>query len=144
MSNQSRIDEIFGRQPKKIWTALATLGLLAVAVATILPIINVLTGDPTVSFYRMSPLFKYIYACGALSLLVSRLFSGYKGSEMRVKRLSRIETWSALFFCVGAFFLFYDTGTARNWLAFTLAGAVIQCYTSIMIPRTLKKAIDKE
>ena len=62
---------------------------------------------------------------------------------MRVRRLSRIESWSAIFFCVAAFFVFYDQTSLRDWLAFTLAGGCIQAYTSIMIPRALSKGDKK-
>ena len=36
--------------------------------------------------------------------------------------------------------MFYDPTTARDWLAFTLAGGIIQIYTSIMIPRVEAKS----
>lgn len=74
-------------------------------------------------------------------LLVARIMNRYTGQILRVKRLYRIETWSALFFCVATFFLFYSSDSSRDWLAFTLAGGVLQVFTSIMIPRTLSKAI---
>lgn len=141
MAKQSEIDAIIGPQPKRIWLLLSTLGLLTIVAATLIPVITVASGSLRGSYFDMNPTFKFIYAAGALLLFVCRLFSPYKGNELRVKRLSRIETWSAIFFCVGAFFLFYDTDTTRNWLAFTLAGGAIQCYASLMIPRAVNKAI---
>lgn len=59
--------------------------------------------------------------------------------SLRLKRLYRLETWSALFFCVGTFFIFYDRAGVSDWLAFTLAGGAVQAYTSIMIPRAMRK-----
>lgn len=57
------------------------------------------------------------------------------GISLRLRRLLRLEAWSALIFIVGAVFLFINTDVMRDWVAFTLAGGIIQVYTSIMIPR---------
>lgn len=106
-----------------------TVGMLLIVAGTVLPI-----------FRLDNDIYKYVYSAGALMLLVSRLFNPYKGDNLRLKRLVRIESWSAIFFCVAAFFMFYDPTTARDWLAFTLAGGIIQIYTSIMIPRVAAKS----
>ena len=58
--------------------------------------------------------YKWIYAAGAICALVGRL-------------------------CAGAFFIFYAGDTSRDWIAFTLAGAILQIYTSIMIPRAIRR-----
>lgn len=108
------------------------VGLLLIVAGVALPFIMVMGG-------WHSEAYKYIYAAGALTLFVSRLFSPYKGDNLRLKRLFRLETWSAVFFCVGAFFMFYPPGNnMRDVLAFTIAAAVIQCYCSIMINRKAK------
>lgn len=86
-----------------------------------------------------SDLYKYVYGGGALMLLIGRIFTTYKGDNLRLKRLYRIEGWSAIFFCVAVFFMFYEDASSRDWIAFTLAGGAIQIYTSIMIPRTIAK-----
>lgn len=116
---------------QKIVLASVTIGMLLIAVAIMIPIF---TG--TIE----SDVFRYIYASGALILLVGRLFSRYEGSDLRLKRLYRLETWSAVFFCVSAFFLFYDKTMLRDPLAFTLAGGLIQTYTAIMIARRIDRA----
>ncbi|MCC8071956.1 MAG: hypothetical protein LIO90_09170 [Bacteroidales bacterium] len=103
---------------------LAIFGLLLVGSGTLMPLLNF--GIP----YN-----KYIYCTGAVALLVGRIAAPYRGSSMRVKRLSRIEFWSAVIFCVAGFFMFYEPAGVRDWLAFTLAGAVLQVYSSLMIPR---------
>ncbi|MBO5780475.1 MAG: hypothetical protein J6R27_05175 [Muribaculaceae bacterium] len=131
------MNDILGPQPKPIWTILATVALLMIVVATFVPIFTAFSTP----YIAQSRWFAWLYAAGALLLLVARLFSQYKGSVERVRRLSRIECWSAIFFCVGAFFLFYDKTSARDWLAFTLAGGAIQIFTSIMIPLALRKAM---
>ena len=104
--------------------------MLLVAIGTVMPLF---AQDMT------NETFKYVYGAGAVLLLVGRLFSGYKGDNIRLKRLYRIESWSAIFFCVAVFFMFYERAGARDWLAFTLAGGAIQVYTSLMIPRTIAK-----
>ncbi len=116
----------------KIVELLSTLGLLLVAVGIMLPLFKGLDFTP----------FRYVYAAGAVIVLVGRLI-GMKtpaGEPLRLVRMRRLEKWSAIFFCVGAFFLFYDHGTVRDALAFTLAGGVVQAFCSIMIPRLEAKA----
>lgn len=128
--------DVVGPQPRPIWLILSTIALLMIVAGTMMPLFQ---RDKILLF--MPPLFRYIYTAGAVILLISRLFSPYKGTDSRVKRLYRIEAWSSVFFCVGAFFLFYEPYTARDWLAFTLAGGAIQIYSSIMIPRAIRKAL---
>jgi hypothetical protein len=108
---------------------LIAIGLLLIVVGVLLPIIGM-----------RDDMFKWVYAAGALIGLVGRLFN--KAPEdvpMRVKRLLRIEAWSAIFFCVGAFFMFYPGSNTADWLAFTLAGGAVLIYTSIMIPLAMRK-----
>ena len=50
----------------------------------------------------------------------------------------RMEAWSSVMFCAGAFFLFYGTAP-RDWIAFTLAGGLIIVFTSWRIPREINK-----
>lgn len=108
-----------------------TIGMLLIAAGTVMPLLMQDTSND---------LFKYVYGGGAVMLIIGRLFTSYKGDNVRLKRLYRIETWSAIFFCVAVFFMFYEGAGARDWLAFTLAGGAIQIYTSIMIPRTIAKS----
>ena len=76
------------------------------------------------------PLFSRRPAVGCRQLPVCLLG---RSTDARLKRLHRIESWSAVFYCAAAFLLFY-THELRDWLAFTLAGAAIQIITSIAIP----------
>lgn len=110
----------------------APLALLVIFLATLVPFL--LMGQ---QWAREA--FPYVYSAGALALLLVRLFTPFKGSDMRLKRWHRIESWTAIIFCVGAFFLFYNPHQLRDWLAFTLAGAVLQAITSIAIPAREKK-----
>ncbi|MDE6514087.1 MAG: hypothetical protein K2L05_07895 [Muribaculaceae bacterium] len=117
---------------KKISPALFLVGLLAVAVGVLMPI---LSNDP------FGNAFRYVYAGGAAMTLLGRLFkpSFPKEAPIRVRRLDRMESWSALLFCVAAFFAFYSAPALRDWLAFTLAGAAIQIYCSIALSIALRK-----
>lgn len=108
---------------------IVTIGLLLIVAGTVMPILCVATDA-----------WKYIYGSGALILIIGRLLTpAPAGVSLRVKRLCRLETWSALLFCVATFFMFYPGAGNSDWLAFTLAGGVIQAYTSIMIPRAMRR-----
>lgn len=134
MSENSKIsaDQIIGRQPGRIALAGMTIGMLLVVAGTLSPLMG-----GHVSLYR------WIYGAGAALLLVTRILTPYTGKSLRLKRLYRIESWAALFFCVATFFMFYQPGIMRDWLVFTLAGGAIQIYTSIMIPLVVKKETAK-
>lgn len=110
----------------------APLALLVIFLATLVPFF-------LIEQQWAREAFPYVYSAGALALLLVRLFTPFKGSDMRLKRWHRIESWTAIIFCVGAFFLFYNPHQLRDWLAFTLAGAVLQAITSIAIPAREKK-----
>lgn len=83
--------------------------------------------------------YRWVAASGALILLVARIFTRYTGPDVKLRRLVRIQMWSAIFFCAASVFLFVPGGTLRDFIAFTLAGAAIQIYTSIAIPARRKK-----
>lgn len=119
----------------KILQGLVPAGLLLIALATVEPLI----------LHPFSPggWYPYVYAAGAVVLLLCRLFTTNSAKDLRLRRLYRMESWSAIFFCVGTFFLFYPAGTMRDWLAFTLAGAAIQIFTSILIPMRRRKLLKK-
>lgn len=132
MANKNRetggVDPVTGKLPSRIALWGMTLGMLLIVAGTLSPLMG-----GHVSLYR------WIYGAGALLLLVIRIFTPYTGKALRLKRLYRIESWAALFFCVATFFMFYQPGIMRDWLVFTLAGGAIQIYTSIMIPLVVKK-----
>lgn len=103
-------------------------GMILIAIGILLPLISI---DIKTA--------RWIYAAGALTTLLGRIFTPYKGNSLRVRRLHHIQAWSAIFFCVGAFFMFYPGAGTTDWLAFTLAGGAIVIYSSIMIPLTQSK-----
>ncbi len=84
-------------------------------------------------------LIRWIYTAGAFVVLVGRLVGFYKGPSLRIKRLYGILIFSALLFCASASMMFIFQGTS-NWLAFLMAGVIVQLYASWMIDREAKKA----
>lgn len=113
---------------RKIGENILWVGLFALIVGLALPLI----------YGPQSMAYKYIFSAGAVITLVARFMTPYRGDNIRVKRLSRILVWAALFFCAAGFFMFYDPA-ARNWLALALAGALIQTYVSIVLPRAQRR-----
>ncbi|WP_297072002.1 hypothetical protein [uncultured Duncaniella sp.] len=106
-------------------TVLVTVGLLAIMVAAVLPLLRVAQDWA-----------RYLYAAGAVILLVGRFVApAVKNAPVRLRRLLHIEIWTAIIFMVGAVFLFLPSAGAKDWIAFTLAGGFLTLYTSIMIPR---------
>lgn len=100
-------------------------GLLIIVAATAMPLI-----------WMDNSWYQWLYAAGAVVLFIGRLMTpGLKEAPLRLRRLLRIETWGSLLFVAGAASMFWDSGSGRDWIAFTLAGGIIQVYTSIMIPR---------
>lgn len=127
--NSVQAPEMMPRQSAPAMWAV-NIGLLLIAVATLLPLIHI-TG----------PWFQWIYASGAALTLAGRLGSlgAYRGMSLRVRRLGRMELWTAVMFAVGTFFVFWPKAGRMDWLAFTLAGAALQTYSSIMIPKAIRK-----
>jgi len=131
------LEELQGKTPPTAMTILATVGLLTIAVGTLLPVFSMKLGPQAMGWW------KYVYAAGAACFLAGKLFSPYTGTHPRIKRLYRIEGWSAVFFCVAAFFLFWSDGSLRDVWAFTLAGGALLIFTTIAIPRIIKKELKK-
>lgn len=106
------------------------IGLLLIMVGTVMPLVHV--GVLTA---------RWVYAVGAVLSIIGRFAAPApsSGLSFRLRRLYRLETWSTILFAVAVFFMFYPSAGVTDWIAFTLAGGFIQAYTSIMIPRALKK-----
>lgn len=68
----------------------------------------------------------------------------YRGDDLRLRRLLRMQSWSALFFVAAAVFLFVPGTAPRDWLALTMAGAAVQVIASIMIPRRMQQINKKK
>lgn len=117
---------------KQLSPALLIIGLLMVAAGVMMPILSGNIYDNT---------FRYVFAIGSGIALIARFMQPEvpAGTPIRIKRLARLETWSTLLFCVAAFFAFYSAPLLRDWLAFTLAGAAIQIYSSIALSIVQRK-----
>ncbi|MDE6126846.1 MAG: hypothetical protein K2G30_07810 [Muribaculaceae bacterium] len=129
------LEELTGRQPATWAVVLATTGLLGILAGVLLPLLDARFFNGALGWW------KYVYAGGALCFLAAKFFTPYTGIHPRIKRLYRIESWSAIFFCVAAFFLFYNGQTTRDSFAFTLAGGALLVFTTIAIPSTTRKEL---
>ena len=114
--------------PRTLWLLAVNIGLLLIVVGTALPLFSI-----------NSAVVRCFFSAGALLVVAGRLFSpSTKGLSLRVRRMCRMEIWVGIIFCAGAFFMWYYPGR-MDWLAFTLAGAVLQIYTSVALPRAIAK-----
>lgn len=114
----------------------------ALTLATLLGLMLVMAGlaMPIITGSWQSDTFRYVYASGAALSLAGRLLAPpLKTDSLRLRRLARLQSWSAIFYCAATFFVFYDKTSLRDWIAFTLAGAAVQIVSSAMISLTLHK-----
>lgn len=82
---------------------------------------------------------RYAYAAGALFTLVAQVLTPNVGNDMRTRRLARMGVWASVLYCVSAACLFiHDASMQQSWVAFLLAGAVLQIYSTLMLSRALK------
>ena len=122
---------------KHLITKIQSIGL-AVAmlmrlVAAVCPLLGIMKEEMM--------LMRYVYAAGAALAFVVRATQVYEGKNFRVKRLHGLERMSALLYCVSAYLLFNygNEWGGTDWIAFLLAGAIVQTYASYMIDREEKK-----
>lgn len=112
----------------QISNLLVIIGLLIMLVMALLPLLNI-------NFMWM----RWAFATGAAIVLVARFLGAYDGPSLRVKRLHRLLILSACLYCASAATMFFSRGT-NDWIAFLLAGLVMQIYASWMIDYEAKKA----
>lgn len=118
-SDNNRLNSVSG--------IMLVIGLLIMAVMALLPLLNI-------NHMWM----RWAFAAGAFLVLVGRIIGIYRGPSLRVKRLHRILISSAILYCASALMMFISRGT-NDWIAFLLAGLVMQMYASWMIEREEKK-----
>lgn len=104
------------------------IGLLAMAVMALLPLLNI-----NMEWMR------WVFAAGAIIVLAARIIGNYNGPALRIKRLHRILISSGILYCASALMMFISRGS-NDWIAFLLAGLVIQIYASWMIDRETDKS----
>ena len=114
---------------------LVAVGLLLMAVMALMPLFNL--------FDAHREWMRWVFAAGAAIVLVGRAIGIYKGSSLRIRRLHRILISSAVLYCASALTMFLTDGT-NNWVAFLLAGLVMQIYASWMIDYESKKTGEQQ
>lgn len=110
---------------------LVLVGLLMMAIMAVTPLL--------VNHDINMELMRWIFTAGAFLVLVGHLINIYRGTSLRLKRLHVILIFSALLYCASASMMFVFQGT-NNWIAFLLAGLLVQIYASWMIEREQKKS----
>lgn len=94
--------------------------------------------------------FNYVFAAGAVATLVVRIMDNYTGTNLRIKRLYRIATVSAICYCVSAYLKFsaemhfFPYATGYDWLGFLMAGAALQVYSALVIDYVERKKLRNE
>lgn len=117
---------------EKITDWIIIVALLVMLVMAVLPLLGV-------NLLWM----RWVYAAAAVAVLVAKLCQRYRGRNLRVKRLHRIGQVSAVLYCASAAMLFYSKDT-NDWVAFLLAGAVLQTYAAYMIDHENKKVLNSD
>ena len=109
---------------------IANIGLLLVLAGTAIPLFS----------HTMFLTTRWIFSAGAILAFAGKLWGRIAApadasEPVRLTRMRRLEVWSALMFVVAAVFMFLRNVGPTDWIAFTLAGGALTCYTSLMIPR---------
>lgn len=104
-------------------------------VVAFLPLVNI----------KWEPWQYVIFALAAITTLICRGFEKPAGDSLTLRRLDRLSKASAFCYVLSAGFMIYyryfaSFGYANyNWIAFLLAGAIIQIYTSFRTDYELRK-----
>lgn len=107
----------------KIKEYILSLALLVMLIMAAMPLFNI-----------NEEWMRWVYASAAAVVLLVRLTQRYKGSNLRIKRLYMQNIVAALLFCASALLTFYSKGT-NDWIAFLMAGSVLQIYVAFMLDK---------
>ena len=107
---------------------LVVAGMLVMVVMALMPLLNI-----------NQEWMRWAFAAGAFIVLVGRAIGMRRDVSLRVRRLYHLLVTSAILYCVSAAMMFYSRGT-NDWVAFLLAGVVMQLYATWMIDREAKKS----
>lgn len=113
------------KNKQQISATLLSLGMLLLLAMAVMPLVGM--------NYAWV---KYVFALGAVLTLVARIIGRYKGKNITIQRLYRIQTGAAICFCASAAMLFVcmrNYVQEKDWLAFLIAGAVVQLYSTFRI-----------
>ena len=111
---------------------LVAVGLLVMVVMALMPLLNF-----------NQEWMRWAFAAGAFIVLVGRAIGLRRDVSLRVRRLYHLLVTSALLYCGSAATMFFSRGT-NDWVAFLLAGLVMQIYASWMIDREAKKSANSD
>ena len=113
----------------KIVNLLLCLGMLGLMVSALMPIMGM-----------KWEWLRYSYAAAAAITFVAQVMMPNTGNTLRERRLARINVWSAVLYCVSAACPFiHDQAMQKSWVAFLLAGAVIQIYATLTLSKLQSK-----
>lgn len=83
---------------------------------------------------------KIIFAVAAAVTLVCQVLIPSPAGDLRTRRLARMNVWASVLYCVAAACPFInDEAMQSSWVAFLLAGAVLQIYATLMLSHVSKQ-----
>ena len=88
---------------------------------------------------------RWLLAAGAAGTLVAQFLIPSPGDDIRTRRLARMNVWAAIVYCLAAYCRFSSNfDMQRSWVAFLLAGAVLQIYATLMLSKLTSGKKDKK
>lgn len=78
----------------------------------------------------------YVFTAGAVGMSLVRLLSPYRGNNYRLRRLVLMELLGTLMLLFASYIMFRG---GYDWVVLLAVSAFLQLYTSLIIPRELKK-----
>ncbi len=92
----------------------------------------------TALYFKFPEIMRLSFSVAAAGLAVSRLSYQYKGENLRIKRLHRLQKLAPLFLIYASYLMYKPH---NQWIPLLLAAAAIELYTTLMIEREEKKEI---
>ncbi len=90
----------------------------------------------TVLYFKFPEYARLAFSVSAAGLAVSRLSYQYKGENLRIKRLHRLQKIAPLFLIYASYLMYKPQ---NQWIPLLLAAAGIELYTTLMMEREEKK-----
>lgn len=86
----------------------------------------------SVLYFAFDPLYAaYGMAVGSAAVAVVRLSSRYTGKNLRIKRLNRMQLYSAFLMVAASAFMFNQR---NEWIVCLLCAAVFEVYAAFVMP----------